>query len=1272
MADISKVKVTQNGSSAEYIVKDATARAAIANITSDLANYYLKTETYNKSEVDNLIAGIKQFTYVVAESLPTASASTMYKIYLIPSAHSVTSNVRDEYITIQDGSTYKFEQIGSTAADFSAYSTTEEMNTAIATALEDYYSKDEVDSLIVGLAADVRDDIQTLKEEVNDTYAKKDGDYETLGAGSATNLKGNTVSNAKFAFRTAGGSADIATGQAQLNVVRGNTVVWNQLLNSNFTYSESGITFNVVNGLVTFSGTPSSSYVRLVYTRHNTLTAGHKFAYVTSLKTEGLYFRMYSFNVGTVASTAFGENSIATIDNVGGDLQLRMTTNVGQYYSGSFYPLLFDLTLMFGAGNEPSSIEEFKAMFPEAYYPYSAPTLLSFRADGIKTVGFNQFNYATGKAKVIPNMEYQITGAYTSLSMNGETITPDSDGIFTPTQYGEVAVTGGGTNTCIHLVWSGKRNGEFEEYWESRLAHPLTQLTGKLNGEGESVVVFPDGLRSAGTVHDEIVGNKAIKRVGSVDLGTLTWDNLGDGYLVLSGSLNGLFVSGSGVSSKYTIVSYGTLYNSHPNNAMSIHTNGYIYICDNSLSGKTSSQIKAALSGVIIYYELATPEEYILYDFRLPAGYRVDDFGTEEIYVNEGLTTPCDLDVIYGINAADTIRRLPDNYVSATKAQEFTELEKAQARRNIGVLSEDDAARKDGVYKEMVVGGSLNLVDSSDDTVPREFTFDTAGGTSDIGTGLAVLKRLNGNTIVWNQEVLAAYKSGSVTFTEAGTYYRTLYDCNLPVVSQHKYYISCNIERSISGNDYIGIQLVIGSREATISLALQNGEPNGRVSGIQSLGNVTATSVSSIRVNNYIGKQGFDAGDSVSYDNLMLIDLTQMFGAGNEPSTVEEFEKLFPLNYYDYNAGSLISFNGTGLKTTGLNQFNNETATIGQFVRTDGTLIDNSSYFCSDYIRVLPSTNYYLKDVVAIGFQYSAICFNSNKEAIGSLYISGQTNKASGVVTTPTDCAYIRINAFNVNIDTVCVNLSWSGTKNGTYEPYEEHTLNYDISAIQDGEGNQLFPLGLLSAGDVHDELTAHKAIKRVGVVDMGTLTWDSLTQSSLNCFRSELTDKKHGGGNMVCVPYAVDTIFGTTTQNVIDDNEQNINIYVRDSSYSTAADFKAAMSGVMLYYELATPIEVDFDEQLNLSYNVNDWGTEQLLPENGTTPTTSPAKFDIVYNVNAVDTLKNLSRNYLAQGDLDTLLTALGTALGFTYTKTWNQETKEWAFTVTPTTQGE
>lgn len=51
--------------------------------------------------------------------------------------------------------------------------------------------------------------------------------------------------------------------------------------------------------------------------------------------------------------------------------------------------------------------------------------------------------------------------------------------------------------------------------------------------------------------------------------------------------------------------------------------------------------------------------------------------------------------------------------------------------------------------------------------------------------------------------------------------------------------------------------------------------------------------------------------EDVTYDNVKLqpqiFDLTQMFGAGNEPSTVEEFEAMFPNDYYPYNAGEIIS-----------------------------------------------------------------------------------------------------------------------------------------------------------------------------------------------------------------------------------------------------------------------------------------------------------------------------------------------------------------------------
>ena len=48
----------------------------------------------------------------------------------------------------------------------------------------------------------------------------------------------------------------------------------------------------------------------------------------------------------------------------------------------------------------------------------------------------------------------------------------------------------------------------------------------------------------------------------------------------------------------------------------------------------------------------------------------------------------------------------------------------------------------------------------------------------------------------------------------------------------------------------------------------------------------------------------YSAEDTISFKDMILCDLTEMFGAGNEPATVAEFRELFPLDYYAYNAGT--------------------------------------------------------------------------------------------------------------------------------------------------------------------------------------------------------------------------------------------------------------------------------------------------------------------------------------------------------------------------------
>ena len=119
---------------AEGVIPDVSQ--FVTRSVNDLINYYLKSEVYTQRQVDSLIETVSKLSYVVADVLPSASADTMYKIYLIPSSNPKLGNVKDEFFTIRTEShgeyVYYWEQFGSTSIDLDDYITTEELNTALA------------------------------------------------------------------------------------------------------------------------------------------------------------------------------------------------------------------------------------------------------------------------------------------------------------------------------------------------------------------------------------------------------------------------------------------------------------------------------------------------------------------------------------------------------------------------------------------------------------------------------------------------------------------------------------------------------------------------------------------------------------------------------------------------------------------------------------------------------------------------------------------------------------------------------------------------------------------------------------------------------------------------------------------------------------------------------------------------------------------------------------------------------------------------------------
>ena len=95
----------------------------ITKTVNNLDNYYKKSETYTKTEVNNLVNGISTMNVSVVNSLPTTGSATT--IYLVAKTSSATQNIYDEYLYVNN----KWEKIGDTQIDLSGYALSSDIPT---------------------------------------------------------------------------------------------------------------------------------------------------------------------------------------------------------------------------------------------------------------------------------------------------------------------------------------------------------------------------------------------------------------------------------------------------------------------------------------------------------------------------------------------------------------------------------------------------------------------------------------------------------------------------------------------------------------------------------------------------------------------------------------------------------------------------------------------------------------------------------------------------------------------------------------------------------------------------------------------------------------------------------------------------------------------------------------------------------------------------------------------------------------------------------------
>ena len=233
----------------------------------------------------------------------------------------------------------------------------------------------------------------------------------------------------------------------------------------------------------------------------------------------------------------------------------------------------------------------------------------------------------------------------------------------------------------------------------------------------------------------------------------------------------------------------------------------------------------------------------------------------------------------------------------------------------------------------------------------------------------------------------------------------------------------------------------------------------------------------------------------------------------------------------------------------------------------------------------------------------------------------------------------IRINfAKGSTIDTTFYPMLNKGSTALPYTPYQRNTLAIpdEVKAL-DGYG-----WGINESVFNYIDWEKKQFVKRVGCVDMGALEW--YYSSDYMRFRSSklnnIVNKSYSNNFTICsFDYNVDVFSdsGRTNGYCVFD----YGILVRDSAYTDAATFKAAMSGVMLYYELATPEITDISDLLpDGSIKVQENGTVTFKNEynydipNEVTFYTSDSSNETIAVKSVIGDLVGTASKAIADGD--------------------------------------
>ena len=461
------------------------------------------------------------------------------------------------------------------------------------------------------------------------------------------------------------------------------------------------------------------------------------------------------------------------------------------------------------------------------------------------------------------------------------------------------------------------------------------------------------------------------------------------------------------------------------------------------------------------------------------------------------------------------------------------------------------------------------------------------------GAKLMSVKNVGGRSIVFNQ-LVKTNTDFSNTITDTRTFFmlkiRTFDDNN--TVKTDKILAWDSDATKLGKNSFI-LKITTDGKAVSIS-------HNGEIRDIKIYHDTETQTIANHTYYISINLKSVDPTTvgGLQCNNLMLIDLTTMFGTGNEPTTAEEFEKIFPADYYPYCAGEIVNAGTESVVEQGKNLFDytNEIYHGQNVSKVENGII---------YTKGLTST--VLNIPTVIGKEYT-LSFKTKSSAANqgglrwSLQKGENTSYAHDSSLIKSEVGYAANTEYQALVKFVAdtdfvslctivgmiydVQLEESSTPTA-YTPY--HQTAYPIPA----------PIKSLpgygwSAGTAKNwvDYEDKKYVQCVQSVDLGTLTWTILSSQSLGDYfyapATAIGAKRLGAygktvHNILCSKYIaasrnVNTFVDKTI--ILDGTSTAVTeIQIKDATYTDATTLKQAMQGVMLYYELATPIVTDISD---------------------------------------------------------------------------------------------